>query len=85
MEKKLIAKLDPYEDFINDLLENTDYIVILENFDDMSSFGYFSKEVNRGVSTSIDCTLYNRKLNQYKQALIEYDMYDEEIKVYVKW
>lgn len=85
MEKKLIAKLNPYEDFINDLIENTEYMIILENFDDMSSFGYFSKEVNRGVSTSIDCVLYNRKLNQCKQALIEYDMYDEEIRVYVKW
>ena len=85
MEKKFIAKLNPYEDFINDLIEYTEYMIILENFDDLCSFGYFSKEVNRGVSTSIDCVLYNRKLNQCKQALSEYDMYDEEIRVYVKW
>ena len=85
MKKQLIAILDSGRDFINDLMENTEYMVVIETFDDMSSFGYFSKEVNRGVSTSIDCTLYNRKLNQYKQALIEYDMYDEEIRVYVKW
>lgn len=85
MKKQLIAILDSGRDFINDLIENTEYMVVIEKFDDMSSLGYFASQVNRGYSTSIDCMLYDKQLKQYKAALIEFDGYDEEIRVYVKW
>ena len=85
MEKRIIAILDSGRDFINDLIENTEYMVVIETFDDMGSFGYFASQVNRGMSTSIDCMLYDKQLKQQKNALIEFDGYDEEIRVYVKW
>ena len=85
MEKRVIAILDSGRDFINDLIENTEYMVVLETFDDMSSFGYFASQVNRGISSSIDCMLYDKQLKEYQNALIEFDGYDEEIRVYVKW
>lgn len=85
MKKQLIAILDSGRDFINDMNENTEYMVILENFDDMGSLGYFASQVNRGISSSIDCVLYDKQLKEKKNALIEFDGYDEEIRVYVKW
>lgn len=85
MKKQLIAILDSSRDFISDMNENTEYMVVVEKFDDMSSLGYFASQVNRGYSTSIDCMLYDKQLKQCKDALIEFDGYDEEIRVYVKW
>ena len=84
MKKVLIAKLSPDRDWVKDIIENTDYMVILTNYDEMYEIGYLDRCINHNSCTTEQCSMYNKKDNLIYNAEIEYDFYDDEIRVYIK-